>query len=133
MPTSPWIALLKRIPAELQCQLSVVTHGGTEINVQNLLDLDGEVLAFRGRLVANQDGGRVYLIPYENIDYIGFNRMVTEEEYRTWFTAAPETNGTPATNGNAVDGSGVRSVLPNRAALLERIRARPTAAAAAQG
>jgi hypothetical protein len=80
-----WATLLRCIPAEHHNILMVVTSCGTEIAVQNFLRLDDEILAIRGRLAGSQDPGRLYLVPLDNIDYFGFNRMVKDDEYLAMF------------------------------------------------
>jgi hypothetical protein len=85
MRSSVWAALLRQIPPEQHNILSLVTRGGTDITVQNILRIDEEVLAFKGRLAGSQDAGRLYFIPLDNIDYLGFNRPVKDEEYAEMF------------------------------------------------
>jgi hypothetical protein len=80
-----WAALLRCIPPEHHNILMLVTRCGTEIALQNILRLDEEVLAIRGRLAGSQDSGRLYFVPLDNIDYFGFNRMVKDEEYTAMF------------------------------------------------
>ena len=130
MQSTPWIALLKKLPPEQHNQLMLVTTARIEIAVQNILILDGECLVFKGRLSGTQDAGRLFYVPYDSIDCIGFYRFVAEDEFRAWYGDAPaETaEAEPPAEAKAVpsNGSGVRSALPNRAALLERIRSRPT-------
>jgi hypothetical protein len=142
MQSAYWIALLRRLPPEAHNQLSVTTVGGTEVMVQSVMILDGECLVFKGRLSGSQDTGRLFYVPYDQIDYIGFTRFVSEDEFHAWYDDAPaaaaekapaETNGTSngavngAANGSG-NGSGPRANTPNRAALLERVRARTTMA-----
>jgi hypothetical protein len=128
MLSVPWIALLKKLPPEQHNQLMVVTTAGLEMSVQNILVLEGECLIFKGRLSGSQDAGRLFYVPYDRIDYIAFSRMVGEDEFRSWYgdpSAAAAPAEAAAKNGND---SGLRSPLPNRAALLERIRSRPSTA-----
>src|SRR5438046_2984524 len=80
-----WTTLLRRIPAEHHNILMLVTSGGIEIALQNVLYLDEEVLAVKGRLSGSQDMGRLYFIPLENIDYFGFNRLIKDEEFHAMF------------------------------------------------
>jgi hypothetical protein len=124
MQSSQWIALLKKIPVEVHNQLSVVTLGGTEVVVQSIQLLEGECLVFKGRLAASQDTGRLFFVPYDQIDYIGFVRSVGEDEVRTWFGDG----GTSATNRTEKpeQANGSHKTPPNRAALLERVRSRST-------
>src|SRR5438874_13591673 len=85
MRSCVWTTLLGRIPVEHHNILMLVTRGGTEIALQNVLYLDEEVLAIKGRLAASQDSGRLYFVPLDNIDYFGFNRMIKDEEYTAMF------------------------------------------------
>jgi hypothetical protein len=85
MRSSVWAALLRHIPPEQHNILSLVTMSGTEITIQNILRIDDEFLAFKGRLAGSQDAGRLYFIPLSNIDYFGFNRAVKDEEYAEIF------------------------------------------------
>ena len=120
MNTESWIALFKRLPAEIHNQLVLTTSGGTEMAIQTILSTEGDFSTFKGRLAGSQETGRLFFLPLENIDYVGFNRLVSEEEYRTWFTAPPPA---PAKVEETPDS---RTTIPNRAALLERIRSRAT-------
>src|SRR5262245_44862075 len=124
MQSSHWIALLKKLPDEVHNQLSVVTEGGSELLIQTVLQMEGEWLLIKGRMAACQDTGRLYYVPYDRIDYIGFNRLVKEEEFRAWYSATPAA-GTPATPATDASSAG-RTGSPNRAALLERVRSRKT-------
>ncbi len=123
MQNTPWIALLKKLPPELHHQLMLVTAGGTEIALQTILMLEGECLVIKGRMAGSQDAGRLIYVPYDRIDYVGFNRAVTENEFKAWYgdVSAPA----PTANG-AADAAAARQGASNRAALLERIRSRPT-------
>src|SRR5436190_23563566 len=85
MQSAHWAALLKKLPPEVHNQFAVTTTGGTEINVQAILLMEGECLVFKGRLSASQDTGRLFFVPFDQIDYIGFTRSVSEEEYKAWF------------------------------------------------
>ncbi len=100
MHGNAWASLLQHIPAELHDQLVLVTVGGTEIALNTILRIDHEFLAFKGRLAASQDQGRLFFLPYQNIDYIGFQREVKDEKYHEVFGAldvpAPPTALPPA-------------------------------------
>jgi hypothetical protein len=128
MLSSHWIALLKKLPAEVHNQLSVTTIGGTEVNIQCILVMEGECLVFKGRLAASQDTGRLFYVPYDQIDYLGFTRSVSEEEFKAWYGESPAAaaNGI-AEKSSEHKGTGGRTPAPSRAALLERVRARTTA------
>jgi hypothetical protein len=121
MQSTHWTTLLKRLPPETHNQLSVVTMGKTEVMIQSILNMEGECLVFKGRLAASQDTGRLFFVPFDQIDYIGFVRSVGEDEVRAWFPES-SASATPAPESNVSS----KTPLPNRAALLERVRARTT-------
>ncbi|MBI1918609.1 MAG: hypothetical protein HYS12_28280 [Planctomycetes bacterium] len=130
MQSTPWIALLKKIPAEQQNQLMLVTTSGIEVAIQVILVLEGECLVFKGRLSGSQDAGRLFYVPFDRIDYVGFNRVVSEDEFKSWYGDTPAASAnktdTPANGSSPANGPASRTPLPNRAALLERIRSRPS-------
>lgn len=131
MLSTPWIALLKKLPPEHHNQLMLMTTARVEIAVQCILLLEGDCLVFKGRLSGSQDSGRLFYVPYDSIDCIGFYRFVSEDEFHAWYGDAPEAVEVEVPVEEPVkpsSGSGVRGTLPNRAALLERIRSRPTMA-----
>jgi len=85
MQSGAWIALLKRVPLAHHNILTVRTSGGTEVNIQSILRLDAEFAVIRGRLAATTETGRVYFIPYDQIDYIGYLKEVKVEQIRDMF------------------------------------------------
>jgi hypothetical protein len=85
MQTTMWGWLFRRVPPEQHNQLVVVTRSGTEIAIQALLRVEQDFIAIKGRLSGSQDAGRVYFIPFANIDYFGFQRDVKEEEFDAMF------------------------------------------------
>jgi hypothetical protein len=103
MDPAAWEALLRHIPKPLHDQLMLVTNSGQEIAVQIILRMDREFMAFKGRLAATQDAGRLFFLPYAQIDYIGFQKMVKDSEYEEWF-------------GNLVIPTTGRGALPTPAA-----------------
>jgi hypothetical protein len=85
MQNEMWAWLLRRVPVEQHNQLMMVTGSGTEIAVQALLRVESDFVAIKGRLAGSQDAGRVFFIPYANIDYFGLQRDVKETEFDAIF------------------------------------------------
>jgi hypothetical protein len=156
MQNSAWIALLRHIPAEQQSRFMLVTASGIEIAIQSFLLIEQECVAIKGRLAGSQDQGRVFFIPYANIDNFGFSQPVKDTEFTEMFNgltlaaeapppAVPPTNGQvaaavelepPAETPEPVDESTDDSRPTIRSEVLERFRSRlsipsPAAAAAA--
>lgn len=82
MRNNVWIDLVKRIPQDYHNGLVVVTSVGIEISVQNILRVEEEILVIRGRLAGTTETGRLYFIPYDQLNYIGYNREVNEELFK---------------------------------------------------
>jgi hypothetical protein len=101
MQSDMWAWLFRRVPAEQYNQLVIMTNTGTEIAVQTLLRIEPDFIAIKGRLAATQDAGRVYFIPFINIDYFGFQRDVKETEFDDMFGAGPLSLSVPAAIANA--------------------------------
>ncbi len=85
MQNSAWIALLSHIPPEQQSRFMLVTAGGIEIAIQSFLLIEQECVAIKGRLAGSQDQGRVFFIPYANIDNFGFSQPVKDAEFTELF------------------------------------------------
>src|SRR5437763_2566346 len=77
-----WATLLRHIPPEQQDGLMLITRAGTEITVNNFLRIDDEFVAFRGRLSGSQDAGRLFMVPYANIDYLGTQRPLKDSDFQ---------------------------------------------------
>jgi len=149
MQATGWISLLQRVPAGQQDNLILVSTTGTEFAIQQIVRMEEEYLVIRGRLAGSQDTGRAFFIPYDQINYVCFLRPVTEEALHALFDEAPPTvpgtpmeealapsepaaaqekepeppaPGTPAPGG--AEAEPAKPVLANKAALLERLRAR---------
>ena len=76
MQSSVWINLFRRIPPDQHDTLAIVTSVGIEINIQDLLRIEEDHLVIRGRLAGTTDSGRVFFIPYSQINYLGFTKEV---------------------------------------------------------
>jgi hypothetical protein len=146
MHASAWEALLRHIPGDVHHKLMLVTSSGTEITLQKILRIDRDFFAFKGRLSGTQDAGRLFFLPYTQIDYLGFQQGVKDTEYEEWFGALviPDSDGEqaaePAATSPAADapapplsgaetqpaaeppGSKVTPVI--KSAVLERFRSR---------
>ncbi len=96
MQNEMWAWLLRQVPADQHNQLMIVTGSGTEIAVQALLRVEGDFVAIKGRLAGSQDAGRVYFIPYANVDYFGLQRDVKETEFDAMFGAGSLSASVPA-------------------------------------
>ena len=85
MQNIAWVKFLRHLPPALQDGLAVKTLGGTEVSISTILRIDHEFFAFKGRLSGTQDTGRVFFIPYFQIDHLYYQKEVREEDFITAF------------------------------------------------
>jgi len=89
MQNNHWTDLLRLIPEDQQNKLVVTTLTGVDLNIEIILRLDETFLVFRGRISGITDEGRVFFVPYRQIDYLQLNRHVKEEEIHAMFGDGP--------------------------------------------
>ncbi len=135
MHDSAWMKLLRHIPASEHSKLMLVTTCGTEITIQCVLRIDPECLALRGRLAGSTDAGRVFFVPYANIDYFGFQQPVKEAEFHEMFGNLEELSGGTSPESAAAsepvapskqpgDATASRGPTVIKSTVLEKFRAR---------
>ena len=150
MQSAAWAALLRKIPPDQHDKLMLVTSIGQEITLYALLDLAEDYLAIRGRLAGTTDAGRVFFVPYDQINYLGFQKEMRDATFRAMFdlpapvavAAKPEPVDEPVTTPEVSEAAAAivpespplaeseplaeapRTAMPGKAALLERLRAR---------
>src|SRR5262245_15086677 len=145
MHPSSWAAVLRHIPAEQQHQFTVVTASGTEISLQSFLRIEDDFAVVKGRLSGSQDAGRVFFLPFVNIDYFATTNPIKDEEFQELFgtlvlsgelgeatdrpvpiTASPQGLGPTRASGQGL--AEPRPAVPERPAIrsevLERFRSR---------
>lgn len=126
-----WTVLLRFIPPEQQDGLMLITKSGTEITINNVLRIDHEFFAFRGRLSGSQDAGRMFLMPYSNIDYLGSQRPIKDADFEEMFgkMVMPDPGEGPQAKEDAPvhtssAPSSPRTPVALKSAVLERFRSR---------
>ena len=85
MHDASWIALFRRIPANLHEGLVLTLTTGAELVVQSIVKLDTEVVILRGRVAGTHEGGRVILLPYTQLLAVNFTRRLTQTDVTTIF------------------------------------------------
>lgn len=135
MQNSVWVALFRHIPAEQHNQFMLVTVSGTEIAVQSLLRIEQEFVILKGRLSGSQDAGRVFFVPYAQIDYFGTSQPVKDADFNETFGSLvlpgsvcplPGSDQGVAFAPSRADGGSRPSI---RSEVLDRYRARPSSSA----
>jgi hypothetical protein len=157
MQTSPWLGLVRLLPPSIHNSLVLVTRIGQEFTVQDIFRIEENYLVVRGRLGGTTDAGRVIVIPYSEIHYLGFQKsmkaadisaifggepLVAESEKQEVVAAAdstPEPEPPPAVVEQAPEPEPSVPVpaepkpsTPNKSLLLQRVRARLAASAQAK-
>ncbi|MFL5330581.1 MAG: hypothetical protein ACJ8C4_16890 [Gemmataceae bacterium] len=89
------------IPADQMNQLVIMTNNGIELNIELLVRIDPGHVIFRGRVSGQNDDGRLFFLPYDQITYLNINRFVKEDEIRdllgtTGYLPSRPTNETTA-------------------------------------
>jgi hypothetical protein len=82
MQSEEWIDLIRMFPEEQQNRLVLTTMTGVDLNIEVILRLESTYIVFRGRAAGQTDDGRVFFLPYRQIDYLQINREVKEAEIR---------------------------------------------------
>lgn len=80
-----WLHVLQRLPADYYDSIAIVTTTGTELVVQQVFKLERDFMVIRARTSGTMDSGRTSIVAYAQIDFIAFNRKMTEEEVGALF------------------------------------------------
>jgi len=99
MLSEDWIELLAMVPENQQNSLVLTTLTGVDLNIETILRAEPSYLVFRGRVSGQTDDGRVFFLPYRQIDYLQINRQVKEEEVRRMYGDTTEAASTAPTSG----------------------------------
>ena len=109
-----------------------------------ILRIDHEFFVFKGRLAGTQDAGRVFFIPYKQIDHLYYQKEVSEAEFIASFGSLEMPNPTMDSPGQTVAPEAVEPAVeeaapeptpettpvnrptpvPIKSAVLERFRSR---------
>jgi hypothetical protein len=141
------MALLEKLPPEQLENLLFITSNGNGIAVKGVLRAENEYVVVRGRLLGvAEEGGGFFFVPYDQINYVGFQRQIKETVILSMYdgkapanklASPPRPEGAdgpraesapPPTPAGAPDsdsaGTARPAAAPGKAALLERLRAR---------
>jgi hypothetical protein len=80
MQCEDWIILVRMFPEDQQNRLVLTTTTGVNLNIEVIMRLEPNYLVFRGRAAGQTDDGRVFFLPYRQIDFLQINREVKESE-----------------------------------------------------
>jgi uncharacterized membrane protein len=91
-----WVEFFQRVPVHQHDNLVLMTMTGTEVILQSIVALEEEYVVVRGRTAGSQDAGRLLMLPYYKLDYVGFQRKVMEPEAQAMFGNSPTAAALPA-------------------------------------
>jgi hypothetical protein len=80
-----WIALFRRIPANLQDVLALGLTTGSEIVIQKIVKLEPDFMIIRGRLAGTQDTGRIVMVPYNQLTFVAIGKHLLDTEVEAIF------------------------------------------------
>lgn len=101
MQGSAWIALLRRIPADLHNSLALGLVTGGEVVVQQLIRLEEDFVIVRGRMAGSTAEGRVMAVPYAHMTLVALNKRMNEPEVQKLFGKAMPTAPLIGEDGSA--------------------------------
>ena len=103
MQNHDWIEVFRLIPVNQHNVLVLTTLSGVDLSIETIMRTELDYLVFRGRVCGSTDDGRVFFLPYRQIDYLQINRSMKEAEIKELFG---ETDG-PKSGFLSAPGSGV--------------------------
>ena len=80
MHNSAWIAFLRQLSPNVHNQLSILTRIGQEVAVQHIFRIDSDYLVYRGRLSGTTEEARVFVLPYDEVHAISFQKPLKEDQ-----------------------------------------------------
>jgi hypothetical protein len=113
MQHTDWIDLLRLIPTEQHNTLVVTTLTGVDLNVETILRIEEQYLVFRGRVSGITDEGRVFFVPFRQIDFLQMNRYVKEAEVRRLYGEDPGSETTSPLSETITGGSRQGLAIPS--------------------
>src|SRR5205823_443258 len=104
-----WLHLLRHIPESYHESLVLTMTNNSEVIVQSIVRFEMYYVILRGRTAGSLDAGRLMVVPYDQIHFMGFKQRVTDAEIHeifgsmdtTWLAALAQTafnSSTPSTS-----------------------------------
>src|SRR5947209_19917615 len=85
MQSAAWAELLRLIPPALRENLSLTTSTGAEIALQNIVRADRDYIVIKGRVTGTTDGIGLFIIPFDRLSHLTFQKSVSEADVRALF------------------------------------------------
>jgi hypothetical protein len=114
MQNQEWIDLFRTLPESHHNVLVITTLTGVDLSIETVLRTEETFIAFRGRVCGQIDDGRIFFLPYRQIDFLQINRTIPEAEFEQLYAGEQ-----PAGENGVVDpGSGLPIVAPPKSGIL---------------
>jgi hypothetical protein len=78
MQAQDWRELLQLVPRKYHDIIVLLTEGGAEVAVQEVVRMDGPYLVVRGRVSGTTDTDRAFFVPYDSLSFVRFQRTVPD-------------------------------------------------------
>jgi hypothetical protein len=80
-----WLQVLQRIRPENLDNVSLISVTGAELVIQQVFRLEHDFVVVRARTAGTMDTGRCIVVPFSQIDFLAFNKKMSEEEVMKLF------------------------------------------------
>lgn len=90
MQTHDWTELFRMIPESQHNTLVLTTLSGVDLSIDTIVRTELSYLVFRGRVCGQTDDGRLFFLPYRQIDFLQVNRSLKESEINELLGGTPE-------------------------------------------
>ncbi|MFO0815425.1 MAG: hypothetical protein U0796_19590 [Gemmatales bacterium] len=85
MTRENWLALFNKIPEKMHDLVVLSLSTGIDVYIQRFLQFGDDSILLRGRLGGTDEGERIFLVPWDELRIIFFNRPVEDEAlYQTF-------------------------------------------------
>ncbi|HEX3313877.1 MAG TPA: hypothetical protein VHR72_03245, partial [Gemmataceae bacterium] len=80
-----WLQIVSRIGVENLDNVSLITVTGNELVIQSVFRLEHDFMIVRARTAGTMDTGRCIVVPYSQVDFLAFNKAMSEEQVTKLF------------------------------------------------
>jgi hypothetical protein len=80
-----WLQIVSRIGVENLDNVSLITVTGNELVIQSVFRIEHDFMVIRARTSGTMDTGRCIVLPYAQVDFLAFNKAMSEEQVQKLF------------------------------------------------
>jgi hypothetical protein len=112
MQTQDWIELFRTIPEPQHNTLVLTTLSGVDLSIDTIMRTEPNYLVFRGRVCGQTDEGRLFFLPYRQIDFLQLNQLISESEIQELLSGMPDEPPTGQVGSAVVSDLGFTDITP---------------------